>query len=303
MLFASIAMESRKTSKGERTSAFQEHYQSDEFSSSASRTVGCTDVRDAGDCIDLIEAWSNRDDAGHEVLPRYDSDVKASVHDIHKTLTMFEDMGTAYNLNQLDRKTLLRSFCIPTVQVFTKAWWLICWHRKGRLAREREGKFVESVYVEFQDMCTSLRQKKPSLVANPELRPAATVRALCLPHGHGEKLEDDLAWATSRRLSLALSSYVRRAEDGGEIAAELSKLAQGVEGLALPSGAPPKRGAVPAWEVILVPGSIDQPCDENWRRQRAAAAQLAQALDRFADRRALEVAAGHVEAASETVAA
>src|SRR4051794_41234048 len=45
--------DSRNASKGERTSAIQERYQSDEFFSSASRTVGCTAVRDAGDCIDL----------------------------------------------------------------------------------------------------------------------------------------------------------------------------------------------------------------------------------------------------------
>jgi hypothetical protein len=283
--------DSRNASKGERTSAIQERYQSDEFFASASRTVGCTSVRHAGDCVEFIKAWSNRPDARHPVLPRYDSAIKASVHDVDKTLSLFEDMGTAYNLKQLDRKTLLRSFSIPTIQIFTTAWWLICWQRSGRLGGEEENGMTETIYVEFEDMCRALKKKEVSLKRNPELRPVPEVRALCLPHGHGEILEDDEAWSSSRRLSLALSAYIRRAEQRGELGTELAGLGRSIENL------PSERRSqapVPAWEILLVP-DIDQPCDTGWRQQRAAVAQLGQALARFPDYRSLQIAIKHVE--------
>jgi hypothetical protein len=298
--------DSRKTAKGERTSAFQERYQSDDFSAAVSRTLGCTDLRDAGQCVDMIEAWSNRRDAAHRVLPRADRGSKAAVQDVAKTLGLFEDMATAYNLNQLDRTTLAHSFAIPTLQIFVTTWWVICWLRHGRLAREREGDFTETVYIEFEDMCKSLRKKDSSLVANPALQPAKDVRALCLPPGHGERLADKAAWSASRRLSLALSRLVEKGKQRDDDADPISKLAAVLE-----SRQEPRRRSPPltrltdrlrwwgcefhdGWEVILVPDDIDQLCDESWEKQRAGSTKLADAIDRCGDYRSLEILIGEI---------
>jgi hypothetical protein len=279
--------QARKNSQAERTRHFQERYQSDEFSISVIQLLSCLDVENAGQCIDLIKAWSNRGNARKKVLPQPKRRTKSSVYDIEKILGLFEDMGTAYNLKQLEKKFIERSFAMPTVQIFTTAWWLICWQRKGRLGREKENGRVEEVYVEFEGMCRSLRKGKASLRRDPELQPPPAIRTLCLPKGHGEKLEDDSAWEDSRRLSLALSALVGSAE--GKVAKRLAELARSIATVDGP--APDPQGK---WEVILVP-SIDQRGGKDWANQRAATKELANSLNRLATSEALDLAIGHIE--------
>jgi hypothetical protein len=281
--------EVRKNAKAERTRQFHERYQSDEFSLSASRLVGCLQVKDPGECIDLIEAWSNRKNAQEMVLPQPKGEDKASVYDIETILGLFEDMGTAYNLGQLDKDFIERSFATPTVQIFTAAWWLICWQREGRLGGEEEDGRVEDVYIEFEAMCRSLRARNASLRNHKELRTPAAIRLLCLPKGSGEKLEGDTAWEPSRRLSLALSELVESAEEKDGVAKGIAELAKSI---ATVDGSAPDSQV--GWEVILVPG-IDQPCNENWMNQRAATKELAGSLSRIASSEALDVAIEQIE--------
>jgi hypothetical protein len=201
------------------------------------------------------------------------------VHDVEKTLGLFEAMGTAYNLRQLDRRVIQRSFAIPSVQVFTTLWWLICWQREGRLAGEKESGRIESIYTEFEAMCKDLRTANSSLKNDPKLRVNPTVRMLCLPDGHGERLEDDQAWEASRRLSTALASLVRTADENGDSGGvraidELTENLTSVDSSQADPVTPEARG----WEVVLVPPSMDQTCNQSWARQRKAAKSLSTAL-------------------------
>jgi hypothetical protein len=306
--------DTRKTTKSERTRGFQERYQADDFISSASRTVGSTGTRDAGECIDVIEAWSNRQNADQRVLPRPGGGTKASIQDIDKTLSLFEEMGTAYKLKQLDKKTLHLSFAVPTLQVFTTAWWLICWRRNGYLGGQKDEDRVEDTYLEYQNMCLKLMENVSWLAADESLQPKPGIRALCVPAGAGEKVPDRDLWRASRRLSLALSDFVRRTDDRDlRVGNALSILAADVESLPLPSRPrhlrlldcrPPRRrrGAAPRrdWKVILVPKTIDQPCDDDWMMGFSACARLGSALKRFEDPRSLAVAVSRMERAART---
>ena len=285
--------EQRRAARRERARGFQERYQSDTFDTSARRMIGCMEVMDAEDCIDVIRECSNRPDAAARVLPWPDAPSKASVQDVDKTLNLFEEMGAAYKLGQMDRKTLLQSFSFPTIQVFVKAWWWICWERDGRLARQAENGVTEETYVEYQDMVLALRKENPSLARHGELQPNERVRALCLPKGSKGRVDDDEAWAASRRLSLSLSDFVREAEGHG-VVDRLSRLASALDSLprSPDSSCVTRPGG---WRVILVPGSIDRRPSGEWERQWRAAAKLGEALDRFPDYPSLEKAIAHVE--------
>jgi hypothetical protein len=286
-------VEQRKAARREQTRGFQERYQSEAFDLPARRMIGCMEVDDAGGCVDVIEACSRCLEAAAKVLPWPDAPAKASVMDIDRTLNLFEEMGAAYELGQMDKQALLRSFSFPTIQVFVKSWWWICWEREGRLARQEERGVTEETYVEYQRMVLALKRENSSLAKDTELRPNEKVRALCLPKGSRGKVDDDAAWPTSRRLSLALSDFIRAAEGHG-LTGHLAKLASDLEALqALPApGAPRPRG----WEVVLVPGQIDRPPDLEWERQRQAAAKLVEVLEGFPDYPGLEAAISHVEA-------
>jgi len=288
--------EQRKGARRERARGFQERYQSDTFDTSARRMIGCMEVVDAEDCIDVIKACSNRPDAAARVLPWPDAPLKASVQDVDKTLNLFEEMGAAHKLGQMDKKTLLQSFSFPTIQVFVKGWWWICWERDGRLARQKENGVTEETYVEYQDMVLALRKENPSLARHRELQPNEKVRALCLPKDSKGKVDDDAAWSASRRLSLSLSDFVRGAEGRG-VVDQLSHLASDLDSLSRlpdPSGATRPRG----WQVILVPGYIDRLPDAEWERQWRAAAKLGKILDSFPSYPSLEKAVAHVEEAA-----
>jgi hypothetical protein len=308
-----LLVQIRMTSKheqAERTRQFQERYLSDGFSSSASRTIATMTVDNAADCVAVIEAWSNRGDAGRKVLPRLHGDDLACVHDIDKVLGLFEDMGTAYNLGQLDPEIVLGSFAKATVQVLTTSWWFIAWLRDGRLAGEEEDGKRETTYEQFQKMCRDLRRREPSLVKDRKLQPAELPRILCLPKTHDEPLEDERAWHASRRLSGALSSLLIAAERSGDPVVTLSELAERVDELAprVPDPGPGVSWILRrvagwdeddqrpgGWDVILVPRGIDQPCNAGWRRQRVAASELGRALSRLPSWTRLDAAIGEVE--------
>jgi hypothetical protein len=287
---------SRNGEKRERTRAFQERFQSDGFSESASRTVGCMKVDDAGDCVRFAKAWSNRPNAMERVLPQPEGYTRASVHDIERTLTLFEEMGTAYKLKQLDEKTIQLGFAPVILQVFTITWWLICWQRGGHLSNE--GNLAGKIWVEFEDMCAAIKKAFPALVKDLDLEPARAIRALCLPHGsEGEKIRSGATWSASRSLSLSLSHFARKVEPGRSLGSRLEALAAEVATL---HAAPiPTDGPAPEkWDVILIPATIDQLPDGQWKTQRSASIRLAQALDRCAAEDKLDAAVAHLKTAA-----
>jgi hypothetical protein len=288
--------EQRRAARRERTRGYQERYQSEAFDASARRMVGCMEVEDAGGCVDVIKECSNRPDAAAPVLPWPDAPCKASVRDVDKTLNLFEEMGAAYKLGQMDEQTLLRSFSFPTIQVFVKGWWWICWEREGRLARQTGDGVTEETYVEFQAMVLALRKANRSLARHPELQPNREIRALCLPQGSKGKVDDDAAWSASRRLSLALSAFVKAAGTAG-LVDRLSSLASELESLpkssAQASASRPRR-----WHVILIPTEIDRLPDGEWEWQWKAAAKVAETLNRFVDYDSLDRAVTHVRQAA-----
>jgi hypothetical protein len=283
---------SRTAAKIERTRAFQERYQADGFRESASRTIGCAEARDAGDCVKFIRAWSTRPDAMERVLPQPEGNVKASVQDIERTLTLFEEMGTAHKLKQLHEKTINMSIAPVVVQVFATAWWLICWLREGHLSNE--GNAAGDVYLEFEGMCAAIRKDLPTMMADMDLEPVAAIRALCLPHGcDRENLGDGTTWSASHSLSLSLSAFIRRPDSGKSLSSRLDDLAAQVEELH-PRPKSTEGGVPEKWDVILVPATIDQPCDDEWRGQCSASVRLASALDRCAEQDVLDAAVAHV---------
>jgi hypothetical protein len=122
---------SRKAARIERTRAFQERYQADGFRQSASLMIGATGAEDTDACIDFIRAWSLSPSAMDRVIPSPTRPTKASIQDIELTLNLFEEMGTAHKLKQLDEKTIEMSLATNIVQIFSRAWWLISWLREG----------------------------------------------------------------------------------------------------------------------------------------------------------------------------
>lgn len=298
--------DARKTVRIERTRGFQERYQSDAFDATSRRMIGCMGVESADDCVAVIEACSNRRDAIELSLPWPDGPRRASVSDVTRTLNFFEEMGAAYSQKQLDDKALIASFSVPIIQVMVKGWWWICWEREGRLAREVVNGVVEEGYVEHQDMALALRKENPSFAADPWLQTNEKIRALCLPTGSGEPVDDpddELAWRTSRRLSLALSTVIERADvqtaPYGAVSAHLARVSAELEQLPVKvakGGQKKKKARKPrGWEMFLIPKSIDQPCDENWGRQRREANQIAAALNRFESYASLDLAVARVE--------
>lgn len=289
-------MISRNTAKRERTRTFQERYQSDAFSESASRTLGCMRARNAGDCVRFVKAWSNRPNAMERVLPRPEGYTKASVQDIELTLTLFEEMGTAYKLKQLDEETIRLSLAPVIIQIFTATWWLICWFREGHLSHEGDH-LTGDIYGEFEELCAAVRKDLPTLMDDLHLRPAPEIRALCLPHGSDRgKVRGAALWSASDRLSLALSAFISNADGSRRLGNELAVLAADVEALQpAPADDPPP----PKWDVILVPATIDQRNDDEWRTQRHASIRLSRALDRCAERSDLEAAIARLEMAAQ----
>lgn len=284
---------SRAAAKIERTRAFQERYQADGFRESASRTIGCAEARDAGDCVRFVKAWSNRPDAMKRVLPQPKGSIKASLQDIERTLTLFEEMGTAHKLKQLDEKTINLSIAPVVIQVFATTWWLICWLREGHLSSE--GNLAGDVYAEFEGMCAAIRKDLPTMMTDMGLEPAPAIRALCLPHGSDRgKVRGRATWAASHSLSLSLSAFIRRPDPGRSLSNRLEALAAQVEELhasPIPTDdRPPKK-----WDVILVPATIDQRCDDEWKGQYSASIRLAQAFDRCAEQDVLDTAVAYLE--------
>lgn len=284
---------SRTAAKIERTRAFLERYQADGFRESASLTIGCAEAHDAGDCVRFVRAWSNRPDAMERVLPQPKGDIKASVQDIERTLTLFEEMGTAHKLKQLDEKTINMGIAPVVIQVFATSWWLICWLREGHLSDE--GNQAGKVYAEFERMCATIRSDLPTMMADMGLEPAPAIRALCLPHGcDRERVRGDETWSAAHSLSLSLSAFVRRPESGRSLSERLEALAAQVEDLHTPPT--PADGPAPEkWDVILVPPSIDQCCDDEWSEQRLASIRLARAFDRCAEQGVLDTAIAHLQ--------
>jgi hypothetical protein len=300
VVIAQLALQ-RNTAKIERTRGFQERYQSDEFDSAARRMLGCMRVRDAGDCVAVIEACSNRRSAFEQVLPWPHARAKASLKDIDRTINFFEEMGTAFNQGQLSNKTVARSFADPIVDVFVQMWWWICWERGGCLAREEENGVPAETYVQYEDMVLWLMEHDNAMSNDPRLRPNDKVRALCLPAGAGENAHDPndrLAWAASRRLSTALSTFLVNADErvaqGGTVPNQLSRITTQLE--TIPARQPGSDGHKPrGWDVFLVSPQLDQRCDQDWRLRRAEAKWIATSLERFENYPSLELAVAEVE--------
>lgn len=288
-------LQSQRTAKSERTRGFQERHQEEAFYAAVSRTVGCTTTRDAGDCVDFFEALFNRHNTTDQVLPRVGGGTKASVVDIDRTLSLFEEMGAAFKRRQLDKQALRVSFAMPTLQLLTTAWWLICWEREGRLPGQDGKGGVATAYQEFQKMCEWIQKKEKLLAQHESFRPKDTIRALCIPQDSERPLRSSSTWRISRRLSLALSKLVKQTEDrGDDVGNALSLLATDIESLHPAESLPAARG----WQVVLIPKRIDQSCDDQWRGQWAAAGRLGSALDAFADSASIEAAVARVEEAA-----
>ena len=284
---------SRTAAKIERTRTFQERYQADGFRESASRTIGCVEARDAGDCVRFVKAWSNRPDAMERVLPQPEGDIKASVQDIERTLSLFEEMGTAHQLKQLDEKTINMGIAPVVIQVFATTWWLICWLREGHLSNE--GNSAGEVYGEFEGMCAAIRKDLPTMMIDMGLEPASAIRVLCLPHGcDREKVRGDATWSASHSLSLSLSAFIGRPDPDRTLSSRLEALAAQVE--ELHASPKPTDGPAPKkWDVILVPATIDQRCDDEWKGKHSASIRLARALNRCVEQDVLDTAVAYVK--------
>jgi hypothetical protein len=289
---------SRTTAKIERTRSFQERYQADGFRQSVSLMVRTTEAQTTDACVEFIKAWSNCPDATSAVLPSPKGGAMASVQDIERTLNLFEEMGTARKLKQLHEKTIEKSLAPNIIQIFTTSWWMICWLREGHLADEDNQ--LGEVYVEFEAMCRGIRYDLPEMMTDMHFEPAPNIRALCLPHGcERDPIRDDAVWSSSKRMSRSLSAFVKKNDRSRSCGSRLATLAAGVEAVHSPP-IPTNGPATEKWDVILVPATIDQPYDDEWKTQHSAALRIAQALDRCDEQGVLDIAVDHLETVGRT---
>jgi hypothetical protein len=191
---------SQLSAKRQRTTTFQEQYTSHEFAVLTSRVDGYLDARDARDAVQKIQAWET---AGHGTesslprTPRSTSAPKASKVDVVSVFGFYENMGAAYQLEQLDEEAFHRTFGPVPALDFARAWWFICWNRDGEFRSAGQ----PGDYSEFEDLVRKTLAQKP--IYRDYCKPKASIRVIALPDS---KVADEVAWDLCGRLSQALSS-------------------------------------------------------------------------------------------------
>jgi hypothetical protein len=166
-----------KNAKIERSLAFQQRFTGREFRTGGSLFTAYLDVDDARDAVEKIRAWQTAPHAEDPSLPRSPRDPGApcpSKNEILQVLDFFEDLGTAFNAEQIAQEELVKSFGSTPVEIYTIGWWFLCWRRRGAPVAETE------LYEEFAQLVTTIRAKKPDLL---EEKPKSSVRLLAIPSG------------------------------------------------------------------------------------------------------------------------
>lgn len=240
----------RKEGKAQRTLSFQERYLARDFRTLASLNLAYLDASDAPDCIEKIKAWSESNYAEQKCLPRSPKDERAPqpcINDIQQVMGFFESMGTAYNNGELVEDVVHNSFAIPPIQIFTVAWWFICWRRDGKL-HDKTG-----LYVQFQKLAVALRDsvEKRSPGDALSFKPRPGVRILMVPAHPSDAQRAD--WRRAKALSKCLSEGLDRAERP----CQARQLVETVKGL-VPETAHNQPASSPcsAWKPVFIPSDF-----------------------------------------------
>jgi hypothetical protein len=260
--------ETSDDAKIERSLAFQQRFTGREFRTGGSLFVAYLDVDDARDAVEKIRAWQIAPHAEDPSLPRSPRDPGApspSKNEILQVLDFFEELGTAFNADQIAQDELVKSFGSTPVQIYTGAWWFLCWRRRGVPIDETK------LYDEFAELVCRIRKETPHLL---DEKPTSSVRLLAFPSGN-----NGWEWRACAEFSELLS---RRLDEHPELTLER------VVGDAICCAASvPRVGEAELFaQVIAVPADI-APDTEDWRHQREAANRLKHQL-RGRDHRALE---------------
>jgi hypothetical protein len=259
----------RRAEKDQRTAAIFARYSTREFQSVASQTLSFLRVKDAVECLRKAEAFERRAHADDHCLPRArdrPNGPKASLNDLFEVLSFFEDLGAAYNRNDVTRRKVHEQLPTPPVQLFTEGWWYICWRRGGKAPGGKPWRFTPerlvrsgetNLYAQFEWMVKTLKKRVPSLRDEDKDTDAEakTRLVLCIPAARHQASSAD--WTRARSLSKLISAHP----------AEITTLADSLEQRCADSGAPRHSEDASPCKVVIVPKSIDEDRDEAKRRQ------------------------------------
>ena len=245
------------SAKRERTTTLQEQYTSYEFTLRNARVQGYLSACDARDAVQKIQAWENAGHGAEPSLPRTPRNPRAphaSKIDVVNVFGFYENLGAAYQLEQLDQEAFHRTFGPIPAMDFARAWWFICWSRGG--AFRSGGQPAD--FSEFEDLVRITVTQKPAYRAY--CKPTASIRFIALPD---LRFADGVAWDLCGRLSQALSSNADLQLDFG------SKAAGDASGRSVVS------------KVIAIPNDLGlDAC--HWLKQIKAAESLGESLRKVA---------------------
>jgi hypothetical protein len=188
-------------SKIHRTVTFQDHYTRPDFAAVASRVKAFLICQDADDALQKIRAFLRAPHAEKSCLPRTPRDPTAPMAnrlDIQTVFGFYENVGAAEQLDQLNDDAFYRTFGPVPAELFSTAWWFVCWIRDG--AFRPSGR--EMVFSEFEDLVRRTFEREPRF--RQELKPNPDIRMLVVPAD-----KDDDVWELCGNLSRALSNALR----------------------------------------------------------------------------------------------